>query len=230
MSSTILYNTTTKQIHHLQQDLVKLESGEDTSAAIQGSLTAGLATLQRGVNELEAMAKREVSGGKRETAMARAKKVRLDFNDISSAFGAWKSAQREKQSAHDRAALLSDASGSAFDSASLQRRTASMNPHETAESILAMDAAIKDHTSLTNSGQNVEEYINMGRNVLQDLVEQREMLKGTQRRLYDAANTLGLSTSVIRMIERRSAADKIILLSGMTGTVILMWAIVHYWG
>lgn len=39
--------------------------------------------------------------------------------------------------------------------------------------------------------------------MLDNLVDQRNMLKGTQRRLLDAANTLGLSRDVIGWIERR---------------------------
>jgi DNA-binding XRE family transcriptional regulator len=39
--------------------------------------------------------------------------------------------------------------------------------------------------------------------VLDNLVDQRNMLKGTQRRLLDSAHTLGLSRDVIGWIERR---------------------------
>lgn len=49
----------------------------------------------------------------------------------------------------------------------------------------------------------MDDFIAQGRAVLDNLVDQREMLKGTQRRLLDAANTLGLSRDVIGWIERR---------------------------
>lgn len=44
--------------------------------------------------------------------------------------------------------------------------------------------------------------------MLADLGEQREILKGTQRRLYSVANTLGVSGDTIRMVERRARQDK----------------------
>ena len=47
------------------------------------------------------------------------------------------------------------------------------------------------------------------RAVLDDLVEQRTVLKGTQRRLLDAANTLGLSRDVIGWIERRRCVARV---------------------
>ena len=41
--------------------------------------------------------------------------------------------------------------------------------------------------------------------MLGDLGQQREMLKGTQKRLYGVANTLGVSGDTIRMVERVNA-------------------------
>jgi Golgi SNAP receptor complex protein 2 len=50
-----------------------------------------------------------------------------------------------------------------------------------------------------------------GREVLDNLVDQRAMLKGTQRRLRDAASTLGLSRDVVSWIERRRCAGFFLL-------------------
>ena len=49
--------------------------------------------------------------------------------------------------------------------------------------------------------------------MLGDLGQQREMLKGTQKRLYGVANTLGVSGDTIRMVERVNA-DLITCLRG----------------
>lgn len=49
-------------------------------------------------------------------------------------------------------------------------------------------------------------FIAQGREVLDNLVDQKNVLKGTQKRLLDAANTLGLSREVIGWIERRRYA------------------------
>lgn len=49
----------------------------------------------------------------------------------------------------------------------------------------------------------MDDFIAQGRAVLDDLVDQRNVLKGTQKRLLDAANTLGMSRDVINWIERR---------------------------
>jgi Golgi SNAP receptor complex protein 2 len=49
----------------------------------------------------------------------------------------------------------------------------------------------------------VDEFIAAGRAALDGLVDQRSVLKGTQRRVLDAAHTMGLSRDVIGWVERR---------------------------
>jgi golgi SNAP receptor complex member 2 len=63
--------------------------------------------------------------------------------------------------------------------------------------------ALREHTFLQETESRLDDFIAQGREVLDGLVDQRNMLKGTQRRLLDAANTLGLSRDVIGWIERR---------------------------
>lgn len=63
--------------------------------------------------------------------------------------------------------------------------------------------ALREHSFIQNTDTRLDEFIAQGRAVLDDLVDQRNVLKGTQRRLLDAANTLGLSRDVIGWIERR---------------------------
>ena len=70
-------------------------------------------------------------------------------------------------------------------------------------STLREDHALREHSFIQNTDTKLDEFIAQGRAVLDDLVDQRNVLKGTQRRLLDAANTLGLSRDVIGWIERR---------------------------
>lgn len=63
---------------------------------------------------------------------------------------------------------------------------------------------------------------------MNDLLEQRDVLKGTQRRLYGVANTLGISGDTIRMIERRAKQDKWIFYAGAVIFFVFCWAVIHY--
>ena len=66
---------------------------------------------------------------------------------------------------------------------------------------------------MSQTNAQLDEYLERGRAVLGDLGQQREMLKGTQKRLYGVANTLGISGETIRMVERVSC---LLLLSATT--------------
>ena len=68
------------------------------------------------------------------------------------------------------------------------------------------DYALHEHSFLQGAEAQLDDFLAQGREVLDNLVDQRTMLKGTQRRLRDAANTLGLSRDVIGWIDRRRYA------------------------
>jgi len=61
---------------------------------------------------------------------------------------------------------------------------------------------------MQQTGAQLDEFLERGRAVLGDLGQQRDILKGTQRRLYDVGATLGISGDTIRMVERRAKQDK----------------------
>lgn len=63
--------------------------------------------------------------------------------------------------------------------------------------------ALDEHSFIQNTDSRLDDFLAQGREVLDNLVDQRNILKGTQRRLLDTANTLGLSRDVISWIERR---------------------------
>lgn len=60
-----------------------------------------------------------------------------------------------------------------------------------------------------------------------DLGQQREILKGTQKRLYDVATTLGVSGDTIRMVERRAKQDKWIFWGGVA--VFIAFVVLVIW-
>ncbi|POY71528.1 hypothetical protein BMF94_5449 [Rhodotorula taiwanensis] len=92
------------------------------------------------------------------------------------------------------------------------------------------DAALREHDFLGQTGQALDAYLAQGQAVLGNLASQRDVLKGTQRRLLSAANTLGLSRSTITFIERRTKEDYYILLGGGAVTLVCFWFILRYLG
>jgi Golgi SNAP receptor complex protein 2 len=87
---------------------------------------------------------------------------------------------------------------------------------------------LRENTFFKHTSDQLDEFLDRGRAVLGDLGDQREMLKGTQRRLYSVANTLGISGDTIRMVERRAKQDKWIFWTGVVVFFAFCWLVIHY--
>jgi golgi SNAP receptor complex member 2 len=88
--------------------------------------------------------------------------------------------------------------------------------------------ALREQSFFAQTNSQLDEFLDRGRAVLGDLGQQREMLKGTQRRLYSVANTLGISGDTIRMVERRAKQDKWIFCSGVVVFIGFCWLVIHF--
>jgi Golgi SNAP receptor complex protein 2 len=87
---------------------------------------------------------------------------------------------------------------------------------------------LRENTFFNQTSNQLDEFLDRGRAVLGDLGQQREMLKGTQRKLYSVANTLGISGDTIRMVERRAKQDKWIFYGGVVIFFAFCWLVIHY--
>ena len=95
------------------------------------------------------------------------------------------------------------------------------------ESATRKSHALREQSFFATTNATLDEYLERGRNVLGDLGHQRDMMKGTQRRLYSVANTLGVSGDTIRMVERRAKQDKWIFWGGVVVFFGFCWLVVH---
>ncbi|OTF78468.1 Golgi SNAP receptor complex member 2-like protein, partial [Euroglyphus maynei] len=69
----------------------------------------------------------------------------------------------------------------------------------------------QERSKLTGFNRHVDEMISTGSNVLHTLRHQRSMLKTTRKNILDTLNSIGLSNSVMRLIEKRHIGDKFVL-------------------
>ena len=93
---------------------------------------------------------------------------------------------------------------------------------------IALDYALEHHNSLQNADQNLCQMLYTGSATLDQLKNQRGSLKGVRKRMLDIGNTLGLSSTVMRMIDKRGTQDKWIVYGGMILTCIVMFLSVKY--
>jgi golgi SNAP receptor complex member 2 len=68
----------------------------------------------------------------------------------------------------------------------------------------------------------MDDLLSAGSNILESMRDQRGVLKGARKKLLDIAGTLGLSNTTMRMIEKRAAQDKVLLIAGMVITLLIV--------
>ncbi|XP_058084625.1 membrin-11-like [Magnolia sinica] len=95
---------------------------------------------------------------------------------------------------------------------------------ESAHVLRIFDEEAQAMQSARNSSLMLDEAYNTGVAVLTKYAEQRDRLKRAQRKALDILNTVGLSNSVLKIIERQHRVDKWIAYAGMIMTIILVYA------
>ncbi|PBK74471.1 related to BOS1-vesicle specific SNAP receptor [Armillaria ostoyae] len=245
-----LYTSGVRQTSSIQADLERLRNG-DTSASLLGQISASLAAMHRTIDDYDSMAKREIIKAKQEKAQMRVQKFRTDYSELRTQFDRLKVEAIAQQEADQRAELISS-SGIPSSPSDARRRfqntpsTSQLHPGLRPDSQVSESPfrgvtpqpgfgsreqhALDEHTFIQNTENRLDEFLAQGREVLDNLVDQRNMLKGTQRRLLDAANTLGLSRDVIGWIERRSTQDMYIFFAGAVFTFFCFYLIWRYLG
>ncbi|RKO97577.1 hypothetical protein CXG81DRAFT_25113 [Caulochytrium protostelioides] len=239
MSAVTVYAEAQAQLKDAEARLQACEApGQPPNAftpAIQHHVSALLGALLTASSELNALARREMTTVKREKVQARAAKLRDEQAQLRSRYDALRSRYDEALAQQQRHALLG--SGAGGQQNDIDRRWNAQAPGANGQqngnpeaTILMMDGLLHEHNVLQNTGDRLDDYIGMGRQALEELYEQRSMLKGTQRRLLDIANSLGLSTTLIRYIERRSRQDQWFFWGGVVACLFGFYLIVHFIG
>lgn len=94
------------------------------------------------------------------------------------------------------------------------------------DSDIALELA--ENGSLSRSSQYVNEYLNIGKETLSELISQRERLKGIQRKALDMMNYLGISGNLLKSVEMRDNVDKWIVYTGMAIILLVLYIIWKY--
>ena len=68
----------------------------------------------------------------------------------------------------------------------------------------------------------MDELLAHGSNVLGALGDQRDRLKGAQHKMLDLLNSVGVSSSLLRVIDRRQRMDAILVYGGMFCTLVVL--------
>jgi len=236
-----LYTLGVRKSSSIQADLERLRGG-DSSVSLLGQISASLAGMSRTIDDYDSMARREIIKAKQEKATTRVQKFKSDYAEFRKEFERIK----EERAAAERTELFSTSTGMPLTPDAARRRFAP--PSSThLDGRTSTDAAenpfrggmlgasreqyaLHEHTFLQGAEARLDDFLAQGREVLDNLVDQRNVLKGTQRRLRDAATTLGLSRDVVGWIDRRSTQDMYIFWAGAVFTFFCFYLIWRYLG
>ncbi|KAK2745670.1 protein transport protein bos1 [Myotisia sp. PD_48] len=248
-----LFNAALKQSTAVRRDLESFADAQGGSpAALQGQLSASLASFSRTIDDYSALSKKELIASKQEKAFDRVKNFRSELADYRQQFERLRGEKEETQHAINRHELLGRRPHQAstpenpYAQSNLPIQPSPFsNPHRRQHSTATANGsglgfgtgpseynrenhALREQSFLSNTNTQLDEFIDRGRAVLGDLGQQRDILKGTQRRLYSVANTMGISGDTIRKVERRAKQDKWIFWVGVVIFFGACWAILHF--
>ena len=194
-----------KLVLTVNEQLQALESGQDTSVGLQSLISQNLNALAREVQELEGLLA-AVAPGSRGLWRKKITQLTDESARLRHALGKYASSRSAQQrELEEREALLAGGRGGGEHAIDINGFAAheSRRPHES-------DSAIDGLTGNATA-------------VLDQLGQQRGALKGVHKRVLDLATTLGVSNSVMKMIERRQFLDKLLVYGGMLAVLALLW-------
>ncbi|ORY18522.1 v-SNARE protein-like protein Bos1 [Clohesyomyces aquaticus] len=253
-----LFNSALRQSTSIRKDLDLFADSTSPSPALQGQINASLTSFSRTIDDYAKLAKQEPVATKQEKAFERLKGFRQELGDYKEQFQKIKGLNDEMQTTAARTELLGRRPHHASTPENPYANPSSVsthnpfapshppnpnspyrpNPSSSSYASTALGAspseygreshAFREQNFLSQTGAQLDEFLDRGRAVLGDLGQQREMLKGTQRRLYSVANTLGVSGDTIRMVERRARQDKWIFWAGVVIFFGFVWLVLHY--
>ena len=93
------------------------------------------------------------------------------------------------------------------------------------EDSLNYDLEMAESGSLDRSNAMVKSYLTQGQETLQELMEQRDRMKGVKKKVLDIASYLGLSNTIMKAVGDREKVDAIITYGAMGFLTFLVFFI-----
>ncbi|OAP59624.1 hypothetical protein AYL99_06922 [Fonsecaea erecta] len=230
MVQNVLFNQALKQSTAIRKDLETFAQAPATaSPALQGQIATTLTSLSRTLEDYQNLSRNELNEEKKEKAVERLKNFRADLASYRTQFDQLKREREAAVAANNRNELLGrrphHAATPENPYAHASSQSAFAPAHRNTQDGLSFgpgssnytreEHALREQSFFDTANAQLDEFLDRGRAVLGDLGHQRDILKGTQRKLYSVANTLGVSGDTIRMVERRAMQDKWIFWGGV---------------
>ncbi|XP_041360850.1 Golgi SNAP receptor complex member 2-like [Gigantopelta aegis] len=209
-----LYHQTNRLVQDVQGELGRLERAKgDSVHLVENEVQARIDHILSNCERLEILVNKEPPT-RRANAKLRVDQLKYDCQHLQSAMRQLQHKRyvREEEE-REREALLS--------------RTFTTNDHDHDTSIL-IDASVQHNIGLSNAHRDMDNIIGHSSSILTNLREQRMTLKGVHKKILDISNSLGLTNTVMRLIEKRTFQDKIVFFVGVVVTCVVMYLVWKY--
>ncbi|OCK79713.1 vesicle transport V-SNARE protein [Lepidopterella palustris CBS 459.81] len=248
----VLFNSALRQSTSIRKDLDIFADSSSPSPALLGQINASLTSFSRTIDDYNKLAKQEIVATKQEKAFERLKAFRAELADYREQFSRARQVNEDIQTTQARTELLgrrphhTATPENPYANTTASSAAATLSPWAPNPSSASYAAsrptalgasptdynrethAFREQSFMSQTNAHLDEFLDRGRAVLGDLGQQREMLKGTQRRLYSVANTLGVSGDTIRMVERRAKQDKWVFWGGVVVFFGFCYLVIRY--
>jgi len=108
-----------------------------------------------------------------------------------------------------------------------RRYTANDNQVELEVTTNAREA--RHNTKLLQSHNDIDQIIGQGQAIYDDLKKDSAMFKKTKTKMLSILNTMGLSNTLMRLIDKRTSQDRWLLYGMMLVSVLIMYCFWKYW-
>ncbi|XP_064389543.1 Golgi SNAP receptor complex member 2-like [Halichondria panicea] len=190
------------------QELVSGMSMDET--VLESRIGDGLQQLEQDCHRLQIFAQKQPPT-QRQAARNRVDQLRADLQQIQHAYHTYqhrKSAAEQEQK--QREELLS------------RRFTTN------SESSITIDDSLHQNQRMSTANKDLDSLLDHGSAVLTSLRDQGFTLKGVRTKILDVSNTLGLSTTVMRLIEKRTTEDKWLFFGCLIVSSLIILLLLYY--
>jgi len=221
-----LYHSTNRSLREAQDMMLSLESlaykaddGGGEFNAVQREVQRRVEQIDRDCQRLEILANKEPVT-RRQNAKIRVEQLKQDVRHLQVAMRsvAMKHGSRMQED-RNREQLLT----MRFTTNAASNSPMGAAANGGSDTSLLIDSALNHRNALDQSTRGVDDLLDQGHAMLETLRDQRETyLKGFQRKMKDVAATVGMSTTVMGLVQRRQEGDKYVLFGGMLATCVVM--------
>ena len=210
MSISSLFPEAQRTLLRLQHDVSLYENNTDRSPTMEHAIDTTLSALLRCIQDMESLSSSE-HPARREMWRSRIRAMSDELLSLRAAHTRTQLAQQRRQhEATVRAELLSGA----------QRRR---------DNGTGIDSLSRENDSLLNSHRLIDEFTAMASASLDSLHRQRGALKGVHRKVLDVANSIGMSSSLLRLIERTETFNACLVAAGAVVTCVVVGGVWWYY-